>query len=128
MVTCLSAGSPSRGKLPPVLRPLSPDVVLREQAPLRPGGPVALLPLDCSELPGHIFPAEAPVILSQPRTGKADFYELTWRPRGDGGAPVLEYMVKYRKVSRAGVDWSYSGGLVSVYHQRHIRAINMVNN
>lgn len=57
-----------------------------------------MLPLDCSELPGQILPAEAPIILSQPRTGKSDYYELTWRPRHERGAPVLEYMVKYRKV------------------------------
>lgn len=57
-----------------------------------------MLPLDCSELPGQILPAEAPIILSQPRTGKADYYELTWRPRHERGVPVLEYMVKYRKV------------------------------
>jgi len=97
--------NPARAKLPPLLRPLSPDKVLREQAPVRPGAAGALLPLDCSQLPGHISPAEAPIILSQPRTGKADFYELTWRPRHDGGAPVLEYMVKYRKVTEC-IDYS----------------------
>lgn len=65
---------------------------------MRPGASGAMLPLDCSELPGQILPAEAPIILSQPRTGKADYYELTWRPRHERGVPVLEYMVKYRKV------------------------------
>ncbi|CAL8294321.1 unnamed protein product [Lota lota] len=95
-------GNPPRAKLPSILRPLSPDKVLREQAPVRPG------PLDCSELTGQISPAEAPIILSQPRTGKADLYELTWRPRGDGGAPVLEYMVKYRKLGDALGEWTAS--------------------
>lgn len=66
---------------------------------MRPGASGAMLPLDCSELPGQILPAEAPIILSQPRTGKADYYELTWRPRHERGVPVLEYMIKYRKVS-----------------------------
>lgn len=93
-----SLGILSRGKLPSIYRPLSPDKVLREQPPVRPGISGAMLPLDCSELPGQILPAEAPIILSQPRTGKADYYELTWRPRHERGAPVLEYMVKYRKV------------------------------
>lgn len=65
---------------------------------MRPGASGAMLPLDCSELPGQILPAEAPIILSQPRTGKADYYELTWRPRHERGVPVLEYMIKYRKV------------------------------
>lgn len=65
---------------------------------MRPGAGGAMLPLDCSELPGQILPAEAPVIVSQPRTGKADYYELTWRPRHERGVPVLEYMIKYRKV------------------------------
>lgn len=68
---------------------------------MRPGAGGAMLPLDCSELPGQILPAEAPIILSQPRTGKADYYELTWRPRHERGVPVLEYMIKYRKVRLA---------------------------
>uniref|UniRef100_A0A672ZJE0 Brother of CDO n=1 Tax=Sphaeramia orbicularis TaxID=375764 RepID=A0A672ZJE0_9TELE len=106
-----SAGIPSRGKLPSIFRPLSPDKVLREQPPVRPGATGAMLPLDCSELPGQILPAEAPIILSQPRTGKADYYELTWRPRHERGAPVLEYMVKYRKVSTRWTSSSISGSL-----------------
>lgn len=65
---------------------------------MRPGAAGATLPLDCTLIPGQILPAEAPIILSQPRTGKADYYELTWRPRHERGAPVLEYMIKYRKV------------------------------
>lgn len=92
------AGISSRGRLPPNFRPLSPDKVLKEQPPVRSGTTGAMLPLDCSVLPGQILPAEAPVILSLPRTGKADYYELTWRPRHERGIPVLEYVIKYRKV------------------------------
>ncbi|KAL6097826.1 boc [Pungitius sinensis] len=104
----VSTGILSRGKLPSIYRPLSPDKVLREQPPVRPGAAGATLPLDCSELPGQILPAEAPIILSLPRTGKADYYELTWRPRHERGVPVLEYMVKYRKVGDALADWTSS--------------------
>lgn len=98
MSLTVSSGITSRGKLPSIYRPLSPDKVLREQPPVKPGATGAMLPMDCSEMPGQILPAEAPIILSQPRTGKADYYELTWRPRHERGARVLEYMVKYRKV------------------------------
>ncbi|XP_068604344.1 brother of CDO [Brachionichthys hirsutus] len=104
----VSTGIPSRVKLPSIYRPLSPDKVLREQPPVRPGATGAMLPLDCSELPGQILPADAPVILSQPRTGKADYYELTWRPRHERGVPVLEYMVKYRKVGDPLSEWTAS--------------------
>uniref|UniRef100_A0A8D3ATJ0 Brother of CDO n=1 Tax=Scophthalmus maximus TaxID=52904 RepID=A0A8D3ATJ0_SCOMX len=104
----VSSGISARGKLPSIYRPLSPDKVLREQPPVRPGATGAMLPLDCSELPGQILPADAPVILSQPRTGKADYYELTWRPRHERGAPVLEYMVKYRKFGDPLAEWTSS--------------------
>ncbi|XP_037135995.1 brother of CDO [Syngnathus acus] len=104
----VSTGITSRGKLPAIFRPLSPDKVLREQPPVRPGAAGATLPLDCAALPGQILPAEAPVILSQPRTGRADYYELTWRPRHERGAPVLEYMIKYRKVGDPSAEWTSS--------------------
>lgn len=104
----VSTGPSSRAKLPSMYRPLSPDKVLREQPPVRPGSSGATLPLDCSDLPGQVTPAEAPVILSQPRTGKSDYYELTWRPRHERGAPVLEYMVKYRKVGVPLGEWTSS--------------------
>ncbi|XP_041817181.1 brother of CDO isoform X2 [Chelmon rostratus] len=104
----ISTGISSRGKLPSIYRPLSPDKVLREQPPVRSGATGAMLPLDCSELPGQVLPAEAPIILSQPRTGKADYYELTWRPRHERGVPVLEYMVKYRKVGDPLAEWTSS--------------------
>lgn len=104
----VSTGITSRVKLPPIYRPLSPDKVLREQPPIRPGAAGAMLPLDCSELPGQVLPAEAPIILSQPRTGKADYYELTWRPRHERGSPVLEYMIKYRKVGDPLAEWTSS--------------------
>ncbi|XP_057680115.1 brother of CDO [Corythoichthys intestinalis] len=104
----VSAGIPPRTKLPTMFRPLSPDKVLREQPPVRPGSSGAMLPLDCAAIPGQILPAEAPIILSQPRTGKADYYELTWRPRHERGAPVLEYMIKYRKVGNPSVEWTSS--------------------
>lgn len=93
--SCISV--PSRpGKLP-MIRPMSPDKVLREQPPVKPMATSAMLPLDCSEI--RVSPPEAPIILSLPRTGKADYYELTWKPRHDGGVPMLEYVIKYRKVS-----------------------------
>lgn len=100
VVSLLFPGVISRAKLPPAFRPPSPDKVLREQPPVRSGSAGVTLPFDCVSLPAQVQPADAPVILSQPRTGKADHYELTWRPRHERGAPVLEYMVKYRKVER----------------------------
>ncbi|XP_035980780.1 brother of CDO isoform X1 [Fundulus heteroclitus] len=110
----VSTGTSSRGRLPPNFRPLSPDKVLKEQPPVRSGATGAMLPLDCSALPGQILPAEAPIILSQPRTGKADYYELTWRPRHERGTPVLEYVIKYRKEGDPLAEWttrSISGAL-----------------
>ncbi|XP_076146759.1 brother of CDO [Alosa pseudoharengus] len=101
----MPTGSPSRGSKLPQLPPLSPDKVLREQLPpVRP--PPSLPVVDCSELRGLATPAEAPIILSQPRTVKADFYELTWKPRHDGGSPVIEYIVKYRKAGDSLGEWT----------------------
>ncbi|TSK98449.1 Brother of CDO [Bagarius yarrelli] len=98
--------APSRPGRLPLIRPLSPDQVLRELPPARPAPPSTELLIDCSEIPGNVSPAEAPVILSQPRTGTADYYELTWEPRHDGGAPVLEYVVKYRKAGDSLSEWT----------------------
>lgn len=101
MLMCLfslNSVSSRPGRLP-LIRPLSPDKVLREEIPARPLAPGTDLLVDCSEILGTVSPAEAPVILSQPRTGTADYYELIWEPRHDGGSPVLEYIVKYRKVN-----------------------------
>ncbi|KAL0156728.1 hypothetical protein M9458_047974, partial [Cirrhinus mrigala] len=85
---------PSRSGKLPLIRTMSPDKVLREQPPLKPMATSAVLPFDCSE------------IRVQPRTGKADYYELTWKPRHDGGAPVLEYVVKYRKAGESPGEWT----------------------
>ncbi|KAM9436892.1 brother of CDO isoform 2-T2 [Clarias gariepinus] len=104
LVTVPSA--PSRPGRLPLIRPMSPDQVLRELPPARPVAPSTDLFVDCSEIPGNVSPAEAPVILSQPRTGTADYYELIWEPRHDGGAPVLEYVVKYRKAGDSLSEWT----------------------
>ncbi|KAK1806183.1 hypothetical protein P4O66_000077 [Electrophorus voltai] len=98
--------APSRQGRLPLIRPLSPDKVLREQPAPRPAGPGPSAPGSCSELPGRVSLAEAPVILSQPRTGTADYYELVWEPRHDGGAPVLEYVIKYRKAGDSLGEWT----------------------
>lgn len=94
---------PSRSSKIPLIRPMSPDKVLREQPPVKPVATSVMLPLDCSEI--RVSPPEAPVILSQPRTGKADYYELTWKPRHDGGVPMLEYVIKYRKAGESPSEW-----------------------
>ncbi|KAG9283329.1 brother of CDO [Astyanax mexicanus] len=98
--------APSRPGRLPLIRPMSPDKVLRELIPARPVVPSADVLVDCSEILGKISPAEAPVILSQPRTGTADYYELIWEPRHDGGAPVLEYIIKYRKAGDSLGEWT----------------------
>ncbi|XP_064187890.1 brother of CDO [Anguilla rostrata] len=100
LVTLPTAKLPS----PDIKQPLSPDKVLQEWAP-KPVATGAELPQNCSGISGEISPAEAPVILSQPRTVKADCYELTWKPRHDGGAPVQEYVIKYRKAADPSEDW-----------------------
>lgn len=86
-------------------RPGSPDQMLR-------GRPTSVQPVSpqCSGEKGQMVPAEAPVILSSPRTSKTDSYELVWRPRHEGSsrAPVLYYVVKHRKVTNSSDNWIIS--------------------
>nr|XP_003469322.2 brother of CDO [Cavia porcellus] len=96
----------------PPSRPSSPDQKLRE----RPGLtrlPASMQPHSpqCPGEKGQVAPAEAPIILSSPRTSKTDSYELVWRPRHEGGnrAPILYYLVKHRKVLNSSEDWTISG-------------------
>lgn len=60
--------------------------------------PLAASP-QCAANKELVTPAEAPIILSSPRTSKTDSYDLVWRPRPDSRAPILYYVVKHRKVS-----------------------------
>lgn len=60
--------------------------------------PLATSP-QCAANRELVSPAEAPIILSSPRTSKTDSYDLVWRPRPDSRAPILYYVVKHRKVS-----------------------------
>ncbi|XP_035873993.1 brother of CDO isoform X3 [Phyllostomus discolor] len=96
----------------PPPRPRSPDQILRAH-PGVPRPPASAQPasLRCSGEKGQVAPAEAPIILSSPRTSKTDSYELVWRPRHEGGsrAPILSYVVKYRKqVTNSSDDWTIS--------------------
>ncbi|KAM5281608.1 brother of CDO isoform 2-T2 [Ctenodactylus gundi] len=96
----------------PPSRPSSPDEMLRGPPGLsRPLASVQPASLQCPGEKGQASPAEAPIILSSPRTSKTDSYELVWRPRneGSGWAPILYYVVKHRKVSNASDDWTVSG-------------------
>lgn len=85
----------------PPSRPRSADQMLRGHPGL-PRPPTSVQPASpqCPGEKGPVAPAEAPVILSSPRTSKTDSYELVWRPRHEGGsrAPILYYEVKHRKV------------------------------
>ncbi|XP_048202575.1 brother of CDO isoform X3 [Perognathus longimembris pacificus] len=99
---------------PPALpsRSRGPDQMLRERPGLsKPLTSVQPASLQCLGEKGHVTPAEAPIILSSPRTSKTDSYELVWRPRHEGGsrAPILYYVVKHRKVTNASDDWTISG-------------------
>ncbi|KAF6384426.1 BOC cell adhesion associated, oncogene regulated [Rhinolophus ferrumequinum] len=96
----------------PPSRPRSPDQMLRGH----PGLPRPLTSeqpgMQCPGEKGQVAPAEAPIILSSPRTSKTDSYELVWRPRHEGGnrAPILYYVVKHRKqVTNSSDDWTISG-------------------
>ncbi|XP_049641707.1 brother of CDO isoform X1 [Suncus etruscus] len=101
------------------------DTATPPMPPARPGSPDQLLrslprtptseqpePPQCNSKKGQVAPAEAPVILSSPRTSKTDSYELVWRPRHEGGSrsPILYYVVKHRKqVTNSSEDWTITG-------------------
>uniref|UniRef100_A0A8C2U4Z5 Brother of CDO n=1 Tax=Coturnix japonica TaxID=93934 RepID=A0A8C2U4Z5_COTJA len=68
--------------------------------------PLAASP-QCAANKELVSPAEAPIILSSPRTSKTDSYDLVWRPRPDSRAPILYYVVKHRKqVANASDSWA----------------------
>uniref|UniRef100_A0A8C3SQW6 BOC cell adhesion associated, oncogene regulated n=1 Tax=Chelydra serpentina TaxID=8475 RepID=A0A8C3SQW6_CHESE len=88
--------------------PQSSDKALKEKAMLQRPKPTALeASLQCVTNRGQVSPAEAPIILSSPRTSKTDCYELVWRPRHDGRAPILYYTVKHRKqITNSSANWT----------------------
>uniref|UniRef100_A0A673SWK3 Brother of CDO n=1 Tax=Suricata suricatta TaxID=37032 RepID=A0A673SWK3_SURSU len=93
-------------------RPGGPDQMPRGHPGL-PKPPTSAQPASpqCPGEKGQVAPAEAPIILSSPRTSKTDSYELVWRPRHEGGsrAPVLYYVVKHRKqVTNSSDTWTVS--------------------
>uniref|UniRef100_A0A8I3WC26 Brother of CDO n=1 Tax=Callithrix jacchus TaxID=9483 RepID=A0A8I3WC26_CALJA len=112
---------PATGAPPaPPFNPGSPEQMLRGQPALpRPSTSVQPASPQCPGEEGQGAPAEAPIILSSPRTSKTDSYELVWRPRheGSGRAPILYYVVKHRKqVTNSSDDWTVSGIPASQHH------------
>ncbi|XP_019382391.1 PREDICTED: brother of CDO isoform X2 [Gavialis gangeticus] len=75
-------------------------------APPTPGPTPLAASLQCTTNREQVSPAEAPIILSSPRTSKTDCYELVWRPRHDSRAPILYYVVKHRKVMNSSENWT----------------------
>ncbi|XP_037691499.1 brother of CDO isoform X2 [Choloepus didactylus] len=101
-------------KLDSAVPPTSPAGPGPEQLPRGHPGlprPAQPAPPHCLGERGHVAPADAPIILSSPRTSKTDSYELVWRPRHEGSsqAPILYYVVKHRKVTNTSDDWTISG-------------------
>lgn len=72
----------------------------------KPGSTPLAAAAQCAAGRELVSPAEAPVILSSPRTSKTDSYDLVWRPRPDSRAPILYYVVKHRKVAIAVLPYS----------------------
>ncbi|XP_053931506.1 brother of CDO isoform X4 [Cuculus canorus] len=73
----------------------------------RPGATPLAASQQCAANGELVSPAEAPIILSSPRTSKTDSYDLVWRPRPDSRAPILYYVVKHRKqVTNASDNWA----------------------
>nr|XP_036873546.1 brother of CDO isoform X2 [Manis javanica] len=107
---------PDTATLPtPPSRPGSSDQMLKGH--LGPSASVQPASLQCGEK-GQVAPAEAPIILSSPRTSKTDSYELVWRPRHEGSnrVPILYYVVKHRKVTNSSDNWIISGIPANQHH------------
>ncbi|XP_077198109.1 brother of CDO isoform X2 [Paroedura picta] len=81
------------------------DKILKDKAVVRPRPTTPAISEQCTTK-GIVSPAEAPVILSSPRTTKTDSYELVWKPRHDGKVPIFYYLVKHRKVMNSSDTWT----------------------
>ncbi|KAG9332946.1 hypothetical protein JZ751_013975 [Albula glossodonta] len=133
---------------PDILRPHSSDKLLRDKAP-KPGSTGMVLAQDCSGLPGKISPAEAPVILSQPRTTgvcqsvrapeapdrptvstatETSAY-VTWIPRGNRGFPIQSFRVELRRLGKGGGDWTVAVENIPpsrTSYKFRVRAVNVL--
>ncbi|XP_019331707.1 brother of CDO isoform X1 [Alligator mississippiensis] len=87
-------------------QPPTPSTDNDKAVPPRPGPTPLAASLQCTTNREQVSPAEAPIILSSPRTSKTDCYELVWRPRHDSRAPILYYVVKHRKVMNSSDNWT----------------------
>uniref|UniRef100_A0A8C5M691 Brother of CDO n=1 Tax=Leptobrachium leishanense TaxID=445787 RepID=A0A8C5M691_9ANUR len=93
----------------PTLAPSAHDKQLLLKAQLKPRPPTPGLPLSCPTDKTNVLQPEAPIILSSPQTPKTEYYELVWKPRHDGGAAILFYVVKHRKqVGNVSDEWNVS--------------------
>ncbi|KAF7251184.1 Brother of CDO [Varanus komodoensis] len=93
-----SAGDSAQSAMSPA-RLSSSEKMLKDKVVLlrpKPTTPAASVQCTTKEL---VSLAEAPVILSSPRTTKTDSYELLWRPRHGGRVPILYYVIKHRKTA-----------------------------
>ncbi|KAJ7320292.1 hypothetical protein JRQ81_019803 [Phrynocephalus forsythii] len=94
----------------------SSEKVLKEGVILlRPKPTTPTVPVQCNSKE-VVSPAEAPIILSSPRTTKTDSYELLWKPRHDGRAPVLYYIIKHRKVMNSSDNWTVQDVPANQHH------------
>ncbi|XP_044297583.1 brother of CDO isoform X1 [Varanus komodoensis] len=99
-----SAGDSAQSAMSPA-RLSSSEKMLKDKVVLlrpKPTTPAASVQCTTKEL---VSLAEAPVILSSPRTTKTDSYELLWRPRHGGRVPILYYVIKHRKVMNSSDNW-----------------------